>query len=254
MPDSPDIRICSDGQAWLHQACALIRDVSECAIQSHGRCLVALSGGSTPKMLYGALTAPVWRSQIPWDRLVFLFGDERCVPPDHPDSNYGLAHTAFFQPLAIQPGQIHRMKGESPDPVGAAREYEQTLRELTACAAPGIPSLDLVLLGLGDDGHTASLFPGTEALAEQRQLVTVGVSPKGIALRLTLTLGVLNRATVVLFLVSGAGKAETVRAVLEPRNETEQALPAALVKPDKGRLIWLLDRSAGAVLSAGAGD
>lgn len=180
---------------------------------------------------------------------MFVFGDERGVPPEHPESNYGLAQAALFQPLGIQPDQIYRMKGEMPDPAAAAREYEETLRVLTACPAPTIPPLDLILLGLGEDGHTASLFPGTSAVTEQHRLVTVGQAPKGIASRLTLTVGVLNRATVVLFLVTGAGKAETVRAVIEPHNQTESALPAALVRPESGRLIWLLDRSAGASLS-----
>jgi len=210
---------------------------------------MALSGGSTPKLLYGGLTSPEWRSQIQWDRVMFVFGDERCVPPEHPESNYGLAQTALFQPLGISPDQVYRMKGEMPDPAAAAREYEETLRALTACPAPEIPPLDLVLLGLGEDGHTASLFPGTTAVTEQRRLVTVGQAPKGIVSRLTLTVGVLNRATVVLFLVTGAGKAQTVRAVIEPRNQMEPALPAALVRPENGRLIWLLDRSAGASLS-----
>ncbi len=250
MPSRSDIQIYSDGHDWLHQACTLIRDITARTIQSRGRCLVVLSGGSTPKVLYGGLTSPEWRSQIQWERLIFLFGDERCVPPEHPESNYGLAHAALFRPLAIEAGQIYRMNGEGANPMDAASEYEQTLRALTACPAPEIPSLDLVLLGLGDDGHTASLFPGTEALAEQRKLVTMGQAPKGVATRLTLTLGVLNRATVVLFLVTGAGKAETVRAVIEPRNQKERALPAARIQPASGHLIWLLDRSAGASLSA----
>lgn len=212
---------------------------------------MALSGGSTPKLLYGALTSPEWRSQIQWGRVVFVFGDERGVPPEHPESNYGLAQAALFQPLGIQPDQIYRMKGELPDPAAAAREYEETLRVLTACPAPTIPPLDLILLGLGEDGHTASLFPGTTAVTEQHRLVTVGQAPKGIASRITLTVGVLNRATVVLFLVTGAGKAQTVRAVIEPRNQMEPALPAALVRPERGQLIWLLDRSAGSGLSIG---
>lgn len=249
MPSSPDIRVCQGGQEWLHQACVLFRDSTTQAIQSRGRCVIALSGGSTPKALYEALTSAEWKAQCQWDRMVFIFGDERGIPPDHPDSNYGRAQTALFKPLNIVPSQVHRMKGESADLEQAAQDYERTIRVLTDCPPPTFPHLDLVLLGLGDDGHTASLFPGTPALVAHNHLVTVGQSPKGIAARLSLTLGVINRATVVLFLVAGAGKAQTVRAVLQPQSHAEQALPAAQVKPEGGRLIWLLDHAAAAALT-----
>ncbi len=180
--------------------------------------------------------------------MIFLFGDERGVPPDHPDSNYGLALEALFRPLGIGASQVYRMKGESADLSLAAADYERTVRDLTHRPSPAVPRLDLVLLGLGEDGHTASLFPGTPALSERNHLVAVGLSPKGIPSRLTLTLGVINRATVVLFLVTGAGKAQTVRAVLQSQTQAEQALPAAQVKPDSGRLVWLLDDAAAATL------
>ena len=180
--------------------------------------------------------------------MIFLFGDERGVPPDHPDSNYGLALEALFRPLGIGPSQVYRMKGESADLSLAAADYERTVRALTQSLSPAIPRLDLVLLGLGEDGHTASLFPETPALSERNHLVAVGLSPKGIPSRLTLTLGVINRATVVLFLVTGADKAQTVRAVLQPGSQAERALPAAQVKPEDGRLIWLLDDDAAAAL------
>lgn len=249
MPTLPDIRVCPSGPDWLAQACGLFRDISAQAIQARGRCVIALSGGSTPKALYGALTSADWKSQCQWEHMIFLFGDERGVPPDHPDSNYGLAQGALFRPLGIESSQVHRIKGESADLGQAAREYEDMIRHITNCPPPAIPILDLVLLGLGEDGHTASLFPGTSALSEQNQLVAVGQSPKGISSRLTLSLGVINRATVVLFLVTGAGKAQTVRAVLQPHTPAERALPAAQVKPDSNRLIWLLDDAAAAALT-----
>ena len=248
MTTFPDIRVYPHGQEWLHQACALFRDITAQAIQSRGHCIIALSGGSTPRALYGALTSAGWKTRCQWDRMVFVFGDERGIPPEHADSNFGLAQTALFRPLGIGPSQAHRMKGESADLAQAAEDYERTIRTIAHCPPPAIPRLDLVLLGLGDDGHTASLFPGTPALLERNHLVTVGQSPKGIAARLTLTLGVINRATVVLFLVTGSGKAQTVRAVLQPQTQAEQALPAAQVKPDSGRLIWLLDDDAAAAL------
>lgn len=248
MTTQPEVFIYRDGQEWVHQACELLRRTSEESIYSRGRVLIALSGGSTPQTLYQALTCSEWKQRFDWDRMVFLFGDERCVPPDHPESNFGIAQAALFGPLGIKPDHIHRMRGEASDPAAAAQDYEQTIRQLTDCSTPTIPRLDIVLLGLGDDGHTASLFPGTTALFDRGNLVAVGRSPKGISSRLTLTLGVINRATVVLFLVAGQGKASIVRAILEPHNQTERGLPAALVQPEVGRLIWLLDQSAGAAL------
>jgi 6-phosphogluconolactonase len=181
--------------------------------------------------------------------MVFFFGDERCVPPDHPESNYGMTEEVMFQPLGIKPEQVHRIKGELGDPAIAAQEYEQTLRNVTGCPSPAVPRFDVILLGLGDDGHTASLFPGTSAVSERTNLVAVGRAPKGIISRVTLTLGVINQASMVLFLVTGGGKAPMVRVVLEPRSDAERNLPAALVRPDAGRLIWLIDQSAAAGLS-----
>jgi 6-phosphogluconolactonase len=249
MPGTPDIRIAPDGHAWAHAAASLVHALSEEAIRSHGRFLLALSGGSTPRTLYQTLVSPEWNRRFDWPHIFFLFGDERCVPPEHSESNFHMAQAALFQPLGIAPDHIYRIEGEQPDPADAAQRYEETLRRLTNSAAPETPRIDLILLGLGEDGHTASLFPGTAALQEQRRAVTVGHAPTGIGSRLTLTLGVLNRATVVLFLVTGSSKAGIVRAILEPGSAADRALPAALVAPDTGRLLWMLDRSAAARLT-----
>lgn len=243
MPTSPHLRIAPD-QAWAHEAAALLHELIEESTGSPGQCLIALSGGSTPAALYRTLTSPQWRQQFPWPQLHFVFGDERCVPPEHPESNFGTARRLLFLPLAIEPARIDRMKGEAADLEGAAREYEERLRVLTASPPPVWPTIDVVLLGLGDDGHIASLFPQSPALEDSIKAVAVTLSPKGIRSRLTLTLGVINRATVVLFLVTGSGKAPIVRAVLEPRSAAERSLPAALVRPHPGRVIWMLDRSA----------
>ncbi len=250
MTAAPDIRIARDAQEWAHDAAALIHRISEQAIQSKGQFLIALSGGSTPRILYQTLTSPEWKGRFNWRQILFLFGDERCIPPEHPESNFGMAQAALFQPLGIAPGQIYRMKGEIPDHGSAAREYEETLRGLTHCVAQEFPQIDLILLGLGDDGHTASLFPGTSALQDRTRVVTVGQAPTGIPFRLTLTLGVLNRATVVLFLVTGVGKAPMVRAILEPKSAADRAFPAAMVAPDSGQLIWMLDHSAAQQLTS----
>jgi 6-phosphogluconolactonase len=249
MPAPPDIRIAGDGQEWAYAVATLILAISEQAIESRGRFLIALSGGSTPKTLFQMVATPEWKDRFNWGRTVFLFGDERCIPPEHPNSNFRMAQDTLFTPLAIGSDQIYRMNGEDPNPILAAQKYEEQLRKLTGCAAPDIPPIDLVLLGLGEDGHTASLFPGTEALQERTKLVTIGHAPKGVRSRLTMTLGVINRATVVLFLVTGSSKAAMVRAILKPQSEADRRFPAAMVAPAAGRLIWMLDSAAAAQLT-----
>ena len=249
MPAAPEIRIARDGTDWAHETAALVHAVSEEAIAARGRFFLALSGGSTPKVLYQALASLEWKDRFNWSRIFFLFGDERCVPPDHPQSNFAMAQAALFQPLGIPPHHVYRMHGELPDPLAAAQKYEALLRQLTQCVAPDMPRLDLILLGLGEDGHTASLFPGTAALQDSTRAVAVSQAPTGVTSRLTLTLGVINRATVVLFLVTGAGKAQAVRAVLQPQTQAERSLPAARVQPAGNRLIWLLDDPAAAALT-----
>jgi len=249
MTAQPDIRIIQDGQ-WADHSAALLQQISDQTVRLRGRFLLALSGGSTPQRLYSTLTQSEWKQRMDWRRTAFLFGDERCVPPDHAESNYAMAQAALFQPLGIGPDQVYRMKGEDQDASSAARAYEETIRMVTKCPAPAIPQIDLVCLGLGEDGHTASLFPGTAALHDQTRLVAVGRAPKGVTRRLTLTLGVINRASVVLFLVTGSTKARMVRRLLEPETTADRQLPAALVKPDQGRLIWLLDQSAASELTS----
>lgn len=250
MPIAPEIIVARDGEEWTNQAATLLFTAIEAAIRFHGRCLLALSGGSTPRTLYTTLASPPWKNRFDWSRIVFLFGDERCVPPDHPESNFGMARTVLFQPLGIQDDHVVRMKGESEDHQAAAQDYESILRRLTNCPPPALPKLDVILLGVGDDGHTASLFPGTAALREHENAVTVGHAPTGVRSRLTLTLGVLNRASMILFLVTGSHKAPVVRKILNPRSEDDWALPAALVAPEAGRLIWVLDHSAASQLPA----
>ena len=240
----PEIRIADNLHEWAQDAAVFIHSVSEQAIKSHGRFIIALSGGSTPKTLYQILATSEWKARFDWPRIVFLFGDERCVPPDHSESNFKMAQTALFQPLNIRPDHICRMKGEHEDPTAAAQEYEEAIRRLTKSPSSKMPLIDLVLLGLGDDGHIASLFPGTAALQEQSKIAMVGHAPTGIRTRLTLTLGVLNHAAVVLFLVTGSGKAKMVRRIIEPESEADRSLPAARIAPESGRLVWMLDQAA----------
>jgi 6-phosphogluconolactonase len=202
----------------------------------------------TPETLYRALTSPAFADRFDWSRTTFFFSDERCVALDDPRSNYALAHRALFIPLKVASSQVYRMAGESRDPQAAATEYEQQLRLATKTSPSAQPSLDLILLGLGEDGHTASLFPGAPVLQDHQRMIAVTQSPKYPPTRLTMTLGVINRASVILFLVSGARKARVVRAILDPETEAERQLPAALVAPEQGRLIWFLDRGAAAAL------
>ena len=248
MPAVPDIRIHRDSQAWAAAAAEFVLEVGKEAVRANGRFLIALSGGTTPGILCRALTSAAFADRFDWSRTTFFFSDERCVPPDDPRNNYALAKNALFTPLNIMPSQVYRMAGESSDPHAAAVEYEQQLRLATKTAPSARPSLDLVLLGLGEDGHTASLFPGASILRGRQHLIAATQSPKDPPNRLTMTLAAINRASVILFLVTGAGKAGVVRAILDPKTEAERQLPAALVAPEKGRLIWLLDQAAAAEL------
>lgn len=248
MPTVPDIRIYRDGQAWAEAAAEFVLEVGKEAVRTNGRFLIGLSGGTTPETLYRALTSPAFADRFDWSRTTFFFSDERCVPPDDPRSNYALAKKILFTPLNIMPSQIYRMAGESSDPQAAAFEYEQQQRLATKTSSSAQPSLDLVLLGLGEDGHTASLFPGASILRDRQRVIAATQSPKDPPNRLTMTLAAINRASVILFLVTGAGKAGVVRAILDPRTEAERQLPAALVSPEEGRLIWFLDQAAAAEL------
>jgi 6-phosphogluconolactonase len=204
---------------------------------------VALSGGSTPRALYRRLTRPPHRGAIAWERIRFFWGDERCVPPGSKRSNYRMARETLLDPLEISPRQVFRMKGEE-DPDAAARAYEQTLRRH---AAGRSLRLDLVLLGLGEDGHTASLFPGTAALEAGRKLVAPNYVAKFSEWRITLTYRALNEARRIVFVVSGAEKASTAAKILQ-KGRGWRELPAARVCPVRGSLLWLLDEAAASKL------
>ena len=244
----PDIHIFPDPQELATRAADFFLEYGTRAIAASNRFLIALSGGSTPKMLYSMLASPDRARRLDWSKVQFLFGDERCVPPSHPDSNFALANEALFKPLNISFAQIHRMRGEDP-PEASAAQYENVLRRLCGTAPGEWPVLDLILLGLGNDGHTASLFPGTASLKETIRGVVPSQAPQGTRLRLTLTLGVINHASVVLFLVTGLNKAQIVQRVLSRRPADAVDYPAELIQPHNGRLLWYLDRAAASDLS-----
>ncbi len=217
------------------------------AVAARGRFVVALSGGSTPRALHRLLAAEPLRGQVPWERTEVFWGDERCVPPDHPDSNYRMARETLLDAVPIPPARVHRMAGEHPDPAAAAAAYEAEVARVLG-GTPGAPPpvFDLIFLGMGPDGHTASLFPGTAALAERTRWVVanhVPTAPGGVAHRLTVTYPLLNRAARVIFLVAGPDKAAALRDVLEGPLDP-QRLPAQAVRPATGDLVWLVDRAA----------
>jgi len=231
-----------DGVDALARAAAeAVAEAAAIAVAERGRFTIALAGGATPRPLYALLAdagAP-FRARVPWDRVHVFFGDERCVPPDHAESNWRMAREALLDP--VRPASAWRMPGEQPDPAAAAAAYEAVLARFFGVSAAGgsPPAFDVVLLGLGADGHTASLFPGSPALEETVRWVAAPWVPRLGAHRLTLTLPVLNAAREALFLVAGADKADALRRVLAG----DAALPAARVRP-AGGAIFYVDRAA----------
>ena len=217
------------------------------AIADRGRFAVALAGGSTPRGMYARLTTEELAAQADWSRVHVFWGDERCVPPDHPDSNYRMARERLLDHVPIPTQNVHRIRGEI-DPEEAAVEYERTLRTFfSPHPEQRGAEFDLVLLGMGDDGHTTSLFPGSAALHEQVRWVVAHYVDKVQSWRVTLTPVVINAAAHVTFVVSGAGKAERLRQVLVGPYQPD-ILPAQIVKPDSERLLWLVDTAAAALL------
>jgi len=220
------------------------------AIEDRGVFNVALSGGSTPKGLFSLLvTDEDLRAQVQWKKINFFWGDERHVPPDDPESNYRMANEALLSKLSIDAKRVFRMKGEFEEAEDAAEDYERILNGHFRLEEAQLPRFDLVLLGMGPDGHTASLFPGTKALHEQKHLVVSNWVGKFDTDRITMTARVLNNAANVVFLVGGDDKAPALKSVLEGPFEPEQ-LPAQLIRPVDGRLLWLADQQAARLLKS----
>lgn len=214
----------------------------EATSSASGVAAVALSGGSTPKALYELLATEPYRSQAPWDRILFFWGDERSVPPDHPDSNYRMAREALLSKVPVPEANVHRMVAEVDDRDASARAYEALIRTLVPATR-----FTIVHLGMGDDGHTASLFPHSAALHVADRLVVPNRVDRLDTWRMTFTYPLINAAERVEFLVSGAKKADVLAQVLEgPRDA--QMLPSQAVQPTDGELVWLVDRDAAASL------
>jgi 6-phosphogluconolactonase len=245
---SAEIRVLTTPQELFAAAAEeIVRSANE-AVSQRGRFTIALSGGSTPKSLFNLLATNA-RTSLPWDKMFFFWGDERHVPPTDPDSNYGMANEAMLSKVPVAPGNVFRFQAENPDAAGVADAYDKTLRKFFQLGPDALPRFDLILLGMGPDGHTASLFPGTTAIQEKSRLSVANWVDKLKTHRLTLTLPVLNSARTDMFLVSGTDKAPVVRSVLEDDVPGEQ-YPAKLVRPKDGKLIWLLDRAAASALSS----
>jgi 6-phosphogluconolactonase len=244
---SVEIRTLTTPQELFDAAAEEVIHAAGEAVGARGRFTIALSGGNTPKSLYNLL-ATNGRSSLPWDRMFFFFGDERHVAPNDAESNYRMANEAMLSKIPVAAGNVFRVPAENPDAAAAAELYEQTLRQFFALAPGEFPSFDLILLGLGPDGHAASLFPGTAALQEKSRLVVANWVEKFKTHRITFTLPVLNAARCVVFLVSGTDKAPALKAVLEGDASGEQ-YPAKLVRPASGKLIWMVDRAAASELS-----
>ena len=239
-----EIQIVENGEAVSRTAAELMVSMVVKRLKSKKSFAVALSGGSTPKNMFALLANDAaLRNRMPWDKVHFFWGDERHVPPDHTDSNYRMANEAMLSKVPVPPGNIHRIRAENPDAGKAAEEYEQELRRFFKLGTEQLPPFDCVFLGMGSDGHTASLFPGTKALHEGKRLVVSNWVDKFQSYRITLTTPVLNNADLVIFLVSGEEKAEPLRVVLEGQKQPE-LYPSQLIEPTHGKLLWLVDRAA----------
>ncbi|HSM81268.1 MAG TPA: 6-phosphogluconolactonase [Nodosilinea sp.] len=237
---SPLLEILPDKPAVVQRALTLVTDTIRSAVADHGYCTLALAGGSTPKPLYSGLAS----QDLPWEQLYIFWGDERYVPIDHPDSNAGMAKAAWLDQVPIPPDHILLTPTVVAEPAAAAAQYDAMVRAVFGGlqgTAPGqVPEFDLILLGMGDDGHTASLFPHTAALGVDDRLITVG--QKGADPRITFTVPLINHSRQVLFLVAGADKQTALGQVFSPQGD-DQAYPSRLIRP-QGELRWLIDSQA----------
>lgn len=235
------------GNLALHEEAAsqIVRRADE-AVQNKGIFTLVLAGGSTPRRLY-TLLAGDFRNRLAWDRIHFFWGDERHVPPDHAESNYRLAQETLLARVPVLPEQVHRIRAENPKADQVAEQYCRELRDFFHLERPALPRFDLVLLGLGADGHTASLFPGSPALQEENRWVVANWVEKFPAHRITMTAPLLNNSASILFLVQGEEKAGALREVLFGEDQPER-LPAQLIQPGNGEVRWLVDHAAASLL------
>lgn len=244
-----DVRILADAGAITRRAGQKFVEIASAAVTQKSTFEVALSGGSTPRALYAMLANdPVLHAQVPWDKMYVFFGDERHVGPQDAQSNFRMATDAMISKSPLKAEQVFRIKGEYAEAEQAAVEYEQQIRTHFKLSDGQLPRFDLIFLGMGDEGHVASLFPGTKALHETRRLAVHNWVGKVLMDRITLTAPVINNAANIIVLATGAAKAPALTAVLERVYEPEQ-LPAQLIQPVNGNLLWLVDPAAGSMLT-----
>src|SRR5467141_415373 len=249
-----EIRILTDLPAIAKRAAQEFLQAATSAVAERHSFSVALAGGSTPKALYSLLASDAGlRAQLPWDKMHLYFGDERNVAPEHPDSNFRMATETLISKSPLKPDQVTRIKGEYPDADRAALEYEKALREYFKLKNGEYPRFDLLLAGMGNEGHTLSLFPGTKALHADGRIVVSNWIGKLCTERITLTGPAASNAAQIIFMVTGADKAPALKAVLEGPFEPDQ-LPAQLLQPQNGKLLWLVDTTAGSMLTSGIRD
>lgn len=235
-----EVRVFASPDELTRAAAAETARAAERAVAARGRFTLALSGGSTPRALYRLLASDLYRERLPWSAIHLFWGDERHVPPAHTDSNFRMAREALIDHVPVPPGNVHRIPAEDPDARRAAATYESELRSFFGLAPGEQPVFDLLLLGLGVEGHTASLFPGSPALKEKDHVVAAPWVESQRAFRITLTPPALNHARQALFLVSGEDKADALRAVIEGEREPAR-YPAQVVAGDR---LWMVDREA----------
>jgi 6-phosphogluconolactonase len=244
------IRVLPDGEHLTLAAAEHVVKLASEAIAANGRFTIALAGGSTPAPVYEKLAGDEFSARVDWSRVQVFWGDERCVPPDDPQSNYRMARLALLDRVPIPSGNIHRIRGEDePEEAAAlyARELQTVLGGDAERGGPPAAGFDLILLGMGEDGHTASLFPGSRAVTEQKRWVMAQYLEVVAAWRVTLTPVVINAAENIAFIVAGANKAERVREVLQGPSQPT-VLPSQAIKPTRGRLVWLMDSAAASQL------
>jgi len=240
MPARVEIRVLNSPAELFRAAAEEFSKRAEAAVQHHGNFTVALSGGSTPRGLNEVLAGSDFAS-LPWDKILFFWGDERHVPPDHGDSNYRMSQESLLSKVPVRQQNIFRIRAEDPDATRAAVDYERVITRIFGLQQGEFPRFDLILLGIGTEGHTASLFPGSAAMGEEVRLVVSNWVEKLQTERITLTFPVLNHAACVMFLASGREKADIVQKIL---GDSTEVLPAKMVQPFDGDLVWFLDKAA----------
>jgi len=239
-----NVRILPTSNDLFHAAAVEFAACGIEAVRDHGRFTVALSGGSTPRGMFSLLASGAIPG-IPWDKIAFFWGDERHVPPDNPDSNYRMANETMLSKVPVRKEDIFRIPAEGGDANAVAKSYEETIQNSFTLKTGEFPRFDLILLGMGPDGHTASLFPGTGALRETQRIFVANWVEKMNAFRFTLTYPAINHAAEVAFLIGGPDKAATLKQVLEDKFA---GLPAQTIQPQNGKLLWFVDQAAASQL------